>query len=154
MAGFVKQFVGHEYISTKLSGAVAIKVGAFVNVDLANSEYDIPAGDALGKVAMVCNEFDPLVPHNYDEALATVAGGDYVKGKPVLEAEEYVTTEIGSVYANIAKGTELGVGVDGKVYLLADLTGPAFTTFKTTFIVREKVKLWNLDALVLVANVK
>jgi len=154
MAGFVKTFVGKEYGSGTLNGTVAIKVGAFLNRDLANGYLAIPSGDATGRVVMVCNEVDHLVPYNVDDSLFEVAGGGLVKFKDVVDAEEVITDQIGSTFAGLSVGDELGVGANGLVYAIADLTALDFTTFKKTFTIKEKTTLYTRDALVLVVNVK
>lgn len=154
MAGYVKRPVGQEYVSKKLSGATAIKQGAFLNDDIANNEYDIPAANALDKVVFVANEVDFLVSSNQDDSLFEVAGGGLIKGKPIIETEEFITDQIGTTYASIAVGNELGIGVGGKLFNATDLSVANFTTFKTTFKVLAKVKLATRDALHVVANVK
>lgn len=153
MAGYVKHHVGQEYISRKLAVATA-KPGTFVSINFAGNTYDVPADDAIGALAFVANEIDHLVPYNVDDKDFALAIGDFVKGKPVIDTEMYITDQIGSTFAGISVGDEVGVGADGKVYLIADLTALDFSTFKTTFKVEKKTKLMLADALLLTANVK
>lgn len=154
MAGNVKHLVGAEYISKKLTGASAAKIGMFLNDDFANNAYALPAADATGKLVFVANEIDHLVPHNVDDKDFTIAVGDYIKGKPVIDTEEFVTTEAsaGALAANV--GVEVGVGTGGKLMTVAELTAANLTTFKTTFIIRAKVKIMGVDALHVSANTK
>lgn len=153
MAGYVKQLVGEYYEGGfKLSGSTAIKQGGFVTPDYSDSEFDIPSDDAKGKIYFVANEIDWLVPHNVDDADFEVDGGDYVKAKPVIDGEMYVTDMFGSTYADISVDDTMGVGADGKLYLIDDLTASDFTAFQTVFVVKEKVKLNTDNALVVVAN--
>lgn len=154
MAGYVARPVGQEYVSKKLSGTVAVKNGTFVVDNVAAGTYDIPSDDAKAKIAFVENEIDYACDYNVDDKDFTVAGGELIRCKPVIDTEMYITDMIGSTYAGISKGDEVGVGADGKVYLIADLTAADFTTFKTTFLVEKKTKLMLVDALLLVANVK
>jgi hypothetical protein len=154
MAGNVKHLVGQEYISKKLTGASAVKIGAFLNDDFANNAYARPAANATGKVVFVANEIDPLVPHNFDDKNYTVAVGEFVKGKPVIDTEEFVTTEAMTGALAAAVGTEVAVGTGGLVGTLADLSVANFTAFKTTFVIVEKPKVMGLAALLVSANVK
>lgn len=160
MAGLIKQFVGRAYPfgDYKLApeATSGILVGGFVTADHTEGEFDVPADDATGTIYMVVNENDPLVPHNQDYREFTVNAGDFVKAKPMIDGEVVQTTLIGSTYAGISEGDELGVGADGKLYLIADLTAVDFTTFATTFKVVKngKAKLWQLDSLILEVNTK
>lgn len=156
MSGYVKHFVGREYPfgDYKLApeATSGIEVGGFVTIDHTEKEFDVPADDATGALYMVCNENDPLVPHNNDYRTLTVNAGEFVKAKPVIDKEVYVTTMVGSTYASVSVGDTLGVGADGKLYLITDLTATNFTTFQTVFVVTEKVKLWGFDAVLVEAN--
>ena len=154
MAGYVKHHVGQEYISKKLSGSTAVEQGAFLINDIANGEYDLPAANATGEVVFVANEFDPLVPHNYSGSTFTVAGGDFIKGKPIIQREEYVTTKVTANALAAAVGTELGVGTGGTLATIADLSVANLDAFKNTFVIIKKVKLNLVDALIVQAKVK
>lgn len=154
MAGNVKHFVGQEYISKKLTGASAVKIGAFLNDDFANNAYARPAANATGKLVFVANEIDYLVPHNVDDKNYTVAVGEFVKGKPVIDTEEFVTTEITANAFAAAVGTELGVGTGGTLATIADLSVANLAAFKTTFVIVEKTKIMGQNALVVSANIK
>jgi hypothetical protein len=154
MAGYVKHFVGREYISKKLTGAAPVKLGAFLNDDFTNNAYAIPTADATGKVIFVANEIDYLVPHNVDDKDYTVKVGEFVKGKPVIDTEEFVTTEASANALAAAVGVELGVGTGGVLMTVADLTAANLTTFKTTFVLKAKVKVMGVNALVVSANTK
>ena len=83
-----------------------------------------------------------------------VDGGDYVKGKAILETELYITDMVGGTYGDVSVADEMGVGADGKLYLIAGLTDSDFTTFKTTFIVTEKVTLFTGDAIIVKGKIK
>ena len=160
MAGLIKQFVGESYPhgDYKLApeATSGILVGGFVTVDHTEGEFDVPADDAVGTIFMVVNENDPLVPHNQDYREFVVNAGELVKAKPMIDGEIVQTTLVGSTYATVADGDEMGVGADGELYLIADLTAGDFTTFATTFKVvkKGKVKLWGLDSLILEVNTK
>lgn len=158
MAGYVKHFESAEYkygdFKLAPEATDGIKQGGFVTIDQSEKEFDVPADDAAGVVFFVANEVDWLVPHNQDDSLFVVKAGDFVKAKQVVDGEVYVTDMVGSTYASISVGNELGVGADGKLYLIADLTAADFTGFKTTFLVIEKVKLNMRDAIVVAANCK
>lgn len=153
MAGYVKQLVGNFYEgSMKLSGSTSIKTGGFVTPDYSDGEWDIPSGDAKGELAFVANEIDWTVPHNVDDKDWAVEGGRYVKAKPVIDKEVYITDMFGSAIGDISVDDVMGVGADGKLYLIAGLTATDFTTFNTVFVVKEKTKLMMVDALVVKAN--
>lgn len=156
MAGIIKHFVGSEYPNGdyKLApeATSGILVGGFVTVDHGEKEFDVPADDAIAEVFFVANEVDWLVPHNVDNRNYLVEAGDYVKAKPVIDGEQFQTTLIGSTYAGISVGDVMGVGADGKLLLIADLTATDFTTFQTVFTVKSKELLWGLEAVTVVAN--
>jgi len=154
MAGYVKQLVGEFYTSKKLTGASAVEIGTFLNDDIANNAYALPAADAIGKLVFVANEIDYLVPHNVDDKNYTIAVGGDIKGKPVVDTEEFVTTKATANALAAAIGTELGVGTGGVLMTVADLTAANLTTFKTTFVLKAKVKIMGVNALVVVANTK
>lgn len=156
MSGIIKHFVGQEYpygdyklAPEATSGAV---VGTFLTIDHTEKEFDIPSGDAIAELYFLVNEVDWLVNHNVDNRNFLVNAGDFCKVKPVIDTEVYETTEVGSTYASVSVGNLMGVGTDGKLYLIADLTAGDFTTFQTVFTVVEKTKLWQQDALVVRAN--
>lgn len=152
MAGLIKHFVGKEYTFGNYTASANTETGAFVTINHATKKFVVPTDDAVTELYFVANENDPLVPHNQDYRTTVVAEDAFVKAKPVIDKEVYETTLVGSTYASISVGDEVGVGVDGKVYLIADLTATDFTTFQTTFTVTGKKKLWTLDSLVLEAN--
>lgn len=154
MAGYVKHLVGQEYISKVLTGANAVKIGTFLNDDFTNNAYALPAADATGKLVFVANEIDYLVPHNVDDKDYTVKVGEFIKGKPVVDTEEFVTdvASAGALAATV--GTEVGVGLGGKLMTVAELTAANLTTFKTTFVIRAKVKIMGVAALHVSANTK
>jgi len=155
MAGYVKQLVGEFYKGNfKLGGTAAIKKGAFVVPDYADGEFDIPAGDALGEVYFVANEISSTVPYGLDDKDFSVAGGAYVKGKPVIDKEMFVTDQATTAALAAVAGTELAVGANGLLGAIADLTAVDFTTFKTTFVIERKETLMGASALVVVAKVK
>jgi len=156
MAGLIKHFVGKDYPfgNYKLApeATSGTQTGAFVTIDHSEKEFDLPTDDAKGALYFVANENDPLVPHNVDYRTTPVLAGAFVKAKPVLNGEVYETTLVGTTYATVAVDDVMGVGADGKVYLIAGLTASDFTTFEVVFTVTEKKKLWGLDSLVLVAD--
>ena len=158
MSGYVKHFVGQEYThgDYKLApeATSGIKVGGFVTIDRTEKEFDVPTGDATGEVYMVCNEVDWLVANNQDDSLYAISAGDFVKAKRMLDGEAVITDMATANAIAAAVGVELGVGADGKVATIADLTAIDFTGFKTTFIIKEKVKLFMRDALVLDVKTK
>lgn len=153
MAGYVKQYTS-EYVEGRytLDGATSIKLGGFVTADYSDLEMDIPSGDTKGKVYFVINDIDHLVPFNVDDRDYAVAGGAYVKAKPVLDMEIFITDMFGSTYGDISVDDEMGVGADGKLYLIAGLTASDFTTFDTIFTVVKKEKLYANDALQVIAK--
>lgn len=158
MAGIIKHFVGQEYphgdykLAPEASGTIL--VGTFLTIDHTEKEFDVPSDDAKVSLYFLANEVDHLVPHNVDDRTYGIVAGDFVKAKPVIDGEIFETTLVGSTYAGVSVGDTMGVGADGKLYLVADLTAADFTTFETVFTVKEKKKLWTLDSLVVVANTK
>lgn len=153
MAGYLKMG-DRNFIGTLTSDSDGLENGVFVTMDYANGQVDVPSDDATGLVGFVQNEIDFDNPHGKDETNFSIDTGDYAKVKPVKEADMYVTDKIGSTYAGISEGDEMGVGADGEIALIADLTASDFTGFHTTFIVKEKVTLYSAEALVVVAKVK
>lgn len=158
MAGYIKHFVGQEYANGdyKLAPEATngIKVGGFVTIDRTEKEFDVPTANALGEVFMVCNEVDWLVSSNQDDSLYAIAAGDLVKAMRLVDGMEVITDMATSNALAAAVGTELGVGTGGTVATGTDLSVANFSTFKTSFFIKEKVKLFNRDALVLAVQTK
>ena len=76
------------------------------------------------------------------------------KGKPIIQREEYVTTEVTANALAAAVGTELGVGTGGTLATIADLSVANLDAFQNTFVIIKKVKLNLVDALIVQAKVK
>lgn len=158
MAGYIKHFIGQEYANGdyKLApeATSGIKVGGFVTIDRTEKEFDVPSGNALGEVFMVCNEVDWLVASNQDDSLFALVAGDFVKAMRLVDGME-VISDVATTNALAAiVGVELGVGADGKLSTIADMSVANLSTFKTSFVIKEKVKLFGRDALVLAVQVK
>ena len=154
MAGYVTRPVAQEYVSKKLSGATAVEIGTFLNVDLVNNEYDLPAANATADIIFVANEIDRAVDYNTDDETHTIAAGELIKGKKIIQTEEYITTKITANALAAALGTELGVGTGGTLATIADLAVANLDAFRKTFTIVKKTKLFMKDALIVEANVK
>ena len=155
MAGYVKHFVGHEYPNGdyKLAPEATdgIKVGGFVAIDHTEKEFDVPTGDVAGSVYFVDNETDYLVSANQDERNFLVNAGDFVKAKPVIDGEMFVTDMFED---GVAVGDMLAVGTGGELLPIATLTASDFTTFEAVFVVTELVTHFGLSMIIVVANTK
>lgn len=153
MSGYVKRPVAQEYLGEyKLGGATKAKNGMFVTVDHPNKEVDIPSDDATGELYFVENVIVREIPHGYDDKDFEIAVGEFVRRKPIISTEHYITDQVTANALAGALGTELGAGADGKLGTIADLTAADFTGFKHTFTIIEKTKLMGVDALVVQAK--
>jgi len=150
MAGYLK-FGDRNFVGTLKASSDDVPNGIFVEMDYVNAQGDVPSDDATGVLGFVQNEIDWLDSHGKDDRTFTVDTGASLKLSQPKNGKMYITDEIGSTYASVTQGIEMGVGADGKLYLIADLTAANFTTFHTTFIVKEKTTLWGEEAVIVVA---
>jgi hypothetical protein len=152
MAGYV--VMGDNRYEGTLEAAQAFENGMFVVPDYSAGTAGTPTGDGTGEIRFIENEIDTVAEEGIDDADYSIASGDYLKLKTPKNGEILITDKFTPTYASITDGDEMGVDVTGNLALIGDLDAANFTTFRYTFIVKDKVKLWGNDALKVVAIVK